>query len=381
MASRCISPAWCRGVDRLGIQAIKESNAGLGVAIPLENGGHDPIDQATALPSGLALAATWNPQLAYAAGSMIGEEARRKGLNLLLAGAANLARDPRSGRNFEYAGEDPLLTGTIVGETIRGISDRHVISTIKHFALNDQETKRNSVDALIDDAAFRESDLLAFEIASERGRPGAVMCSYNLVNGVHACEHQWLLDRVLRQEWGFRGWVMSDWGAAHSTVTAAAAGLDQQSGVEWDGQAYFGEPLATAVQEGVLPGGQLDAMALHVLHALFAAGVVDDPPQPAPLDVDADAGIARQVAEQGIVLLKNDHDLLPLSRAARHIAVIGGHADIGVMSGGGSSQVIPIGGPALRIDYPEVGAQLIFDPSVADAGDRSQAADGAGGLR
>ncbi|HEX3864238.1 MAG TPA: glycoside hydrolase family 3 C-terminal domain-containing protein [Stellaceae bacterium] len=351
------------GIDRLGIRPIKESNAGLGVAIPLDEGHSQPEDQATALPSGLAIAATWDPQLAYAAGGMIGEEARRKGLTVLLAGAANLARDPRSGRNFEYAGEDPLLAGTMVGEAIHGISDRHVISTLKHFALNDQETRRNSVDARIDRAALHESDLLAFEIAEERGKPGAVMCAYNLVNGVQACEHPWLLDGVLRREWGFRGWVMSDWGAAHSTVRAAQAGLDQQSGVEWDPQAYFGDRLAIAIEEGKLPLAQLDAMALHVLRVLFASGVVDDPSEPAPLDTEGDAAVAHRVAAEGMVLLKNDSNALPLSRDVGKLAVIGGHGDVGVLSGGGSSQVIPIGGPAVQVPFPDVGAWMIYDPS------------------
>ena len=146
-------------------------------------------------PPGLATAATWDPAIAHANGAMIAEEARRKGFNVLLAGAVNLARDPRTGRNFEYAGEDPLLAGTMVGAAIRGIQDKHVISTVKHFALNDQETNRTLLDARIDMAALRESDLLAFELAIERGQPGAVMCSYNLLGGVHACENPTLLEQ------------------------------------------------------------------------------------------------------------------------------------------------------------------------------------------
>src|ERR1041385_3354247 len=147
------------GVPRLGIPGLREANAELGVAVALLHDTGRPEEEATALPSGLATAASWDPAIAYANGRMIGEEARRKGFNVLLAGAVNLARDPRGGRNFEYAGEDPLLAGTRVGEAIRGIQDRHVISTVKHFAINDQETNRTLADARIDMGSLRESDL------------------------------------------------------------------------------------------------------------------------------------------------------------------------------------------------------------------------------
>jgi beta-glucosidase len=352
------------GLPRLGIPMLKETNAELGVAIPPLHDKISPEDGATALPSGLATAATWDPAIAYANGAMIAEEARRKGFNVLLAGAVNLARDPRTGRNFEYAGEDPLLAGTMVGAAIRGIQDKHVISTVKHFALNDQETNRTLLDARIDMTALRESDLLAFELAIEHGRPGAVMCSYNLLGGVHACENPTLLDKVLRRDWRFPGWVMSDWGAVHSTSEAVRAGLDQESGADWDSRSYFGEPLAVAVAEGTVTMAQLNTMAHRILRTMFASGVIDNPPQPRPVDVDADMQVAQHAEEEGLVLLRNEQNLLPLSPNLRRIAVIGGHADIGVLSGGGSSQVIPIGGPALyaefkgRRDFP-----MIFDPS------------------
>jgi beta-glucosidase len=298
---------------------------------------------------------------------MIAEEARRKGFNVLLAGAVNLARDPRTGRNFEYAGEDPLLAGTIVGAAIRGIQDKHVISTVKHFAINDQETNRTLLDARIDMGSLRESDLLAFELAIERGRPGAVMCSYNLLAGIHACENPALLEKVLRRDWRFPGWVMSDWGAVHSTGEAARAGLDQESGADWDSIAYFGEPLAIAVAEGTVPVTRLNTMAHHVLRTMFASGAIDDPPAPQPLDVDADAKVAQHAEEAGIVLLRNEKSLLPLSPHVHRIAVIGGHADVGVLSGGGSSQVIPVGGPGLRIEFnvhrDSIPYPMVFDPS------------------
>jgi len=355
------------GVPRLGIPMLREANAELGVGIPPLGDTVRPEDEATALPSGLATAASWNPVIAQANGAMIGEEARRKGFNVLLAGAVNLARDPRTGRNFEYAGEDPLLAGTMAGAAIRGIQERHVISTVKHFAINDQETNRTLLDSRIDMGALRESDLLAFELAIERGRPGAVMCSYNLLGGIHACENSILLNQVLRQDWRFPGWVMSDWGAVHSTSEAAHAGLDQESGADWDSRAYFGEPLAIAVAEGTVSTMRVNAMAHRILRSMFASGVIDDPPAPQPLKINADAQVAQHAEEEGIVLLRNEKDLLPLSSNLRRIAVIGGHADIGVLSGGGSSQVIPVGGPALRIEFKRradtIPYAMIFDPS------------------
>jgi beta-glucosidase len=355
------------GVPRLGIPMLREANAELGIAILPLGDTVRPEDEATALPSGLATAATWNPAIAHANGAMIGEEARRKGFNVLLAGAVNLARDPRTGRNFEYAGEDPLLAGTMAGAAIRGIEEKHVISTVKHFALNDQETNRTLLDARIDRAALRESDLLAFELAIEHGQPGAVMCSYNLVAGIYACENPALLDKVLRRDWRFRGWVMSDWGAVHSSSEAARAGLDQESGADWDSHAWFGEPLAIAVAEGTVPATRLNAMAHRILRSMFASGVIDDPPAPSPLDADADAQVAQHAEEEGIVLLRNENKLLPLSSDLHRIAVIGGHADIGVLSGGGSSQVIPLGGPALRIRFKAPGDTIpyamVFNPS------------------
>jgi len=193
-----------------------------------------PIPPGTALPSNLALAASWDTDLAYAGGGMIGNEARQGGFNVMLAGGINLAREPRNGRNFEYGGEDPLLSADIVAAQIRGIQSNHIISTIKHFALNDQETNRTTLNVQIDERAARMSDLLTFEMAIGLAQPGAVMCAYNRINGVYSCESPWLLDEVLKKDWGYQGFVMSDWGGTHSTIPAANAGLDQESGFPFD---------------------------------------------------------------------------------------------------------------------------------------------------
>jgi beta-glucosidase len=325
------------GVPRLGIPALFESDASLGVTNPLRvrDG-----DGATALPSGLALAATFNPALAYAGGVMIGSEARAKGFNVLLAGGANLTREPRNGRNFEYLGEDPLLAGTLAGESIRGIQSNHIISTAKHFALNDQETGRHVVNELIEEAALRESDLLAFELALEGGHPGSVMCAYNKVNGPYACGNDFLLNHVLKSDWGFPGWVMSDWGAVYAT-DFAAGGLDQESGEQLDGQVWFGAPLRAAVQSGTIPAGRLEDMTLRILRSMFANGLFDQPLSRSDIDYAAHAEVARKEASEAIVLLRNRDSMLPLPTAVTRILVVGGRADLGTLSGGGSSQVFP----------------------------------------
>ncbi|WP_017460292.1 beta-glucosidase family protein [Dyella ginsengisoli] len=319
-------------LTRLGLPALQESDAGLGVAKPLSSG-------ATALPSGLATAASFDPALAYAGGAMIAREAHRRGFNIMLAGGADLVRDPRNGRNFEYAGEDPLLTGLIVGNAIAGIQSEHLVSTVKHYALNDLETARNTLSADISRSAARESDLLAFEIAIDTGHPGSVMCSYNRLNTVYTCEDDWLLNTVLKHDWHYPGFVMSDWGAVHSAAKAALAGLDQESaGETFDNQVYFDRPLRAAVASGQVPQSRIDDMARRILRSLFADGVIDHPARPAPIHFAADRKVARQAEEAGAVLLRNHGALLPLA-ASQSVAVIGGHADKGVLTGGGSSAV------------------------------------------
>ena len=318
-------------------------------------------DVATALPSGLATAATFDPKLAYAGGAMAGAEARAKTFNVLLAGGVNLTRDAWNGRNFEYLGEDPLLAGKLAAAAVRGVESNHIVSTVKHFALNAQETGRTILNARIDEAALRESDLLAFEIAVKDGRPGSVMCAYNKVNGDWACENRFLLTKVLRDDWNYPGWVMSDWGGVHSTVKAAMAGLDQESGQELDKEIYFGAPFAAAVANGTIPVARLDEMVRRILTGAIASGLYDDPSPPAvqPIDYPAHAEIAQRVAEASMVLLKNQGNVLPLAKRAQKIVLIGGHADVGVLSGGGSSQVRSVGGVPIEIPLTS-GAAMSF---------------------
>jgi beta-glucosidase len=349
------SAGYVPGIPRLGIPALQETDAELGVANP---GNIRRGDTATAMPSDLALASTWDLALAKRQGESVGAEARAKGFNVLLGGASNLIRDPRGGRNFEYFSEDPLLTGLMAGAAIEGVQSRRIISTIKHFALNDQETDRVVLDARIDPAAARESDLLAFEIAIERGHPGAVMCAYSQVNGVYSCENDWLLNHVLKGDWRYPGFVMSDWGAVHSTVRSALAGLDQESGAQLDTRDFF-DDLGRALADGEVPQARLDDMARRILTSVFACGVADGGPMRSA-DVRESDETALAIEREGAVLLRNA-DLLPLENA-RRILVVGAHADRGVASGGGSSQVVPRGGVALK--QPEgIDRAMIFDPS------------------
>lgn len=336
-----IGAGYIEGVPRLGIPMQVETDASLGVSnlMDMRKG-----DVATALPSGLSLASSWDPDIARAGGAMIGSEARAKGFNVMLVGGVNIVRDPRGGRTFEYLGEDPLLAGVMGGAQIAGVQSNHIIATIKHFALNDQETGRNVASVEMDEAAMRESDLLAFQIGIERGDPGAVMCSYNRVGSVYACENSFLLNDVLRRDWGFKGYVMSDWGAVHST-TAIVNGLDQQSGEQIDGKPYFSKLLVQALADGRVPRSAVDTAAGRVLRSIYAHGLIEHPLQPgSPIDYDAHAAITQRAAEAGIVLLRNQGGILPIAATARRIVVLGGSADAGVPSGGGSSQVVPVGG-------------------------------------
>jgi beta-glucosidase len=346
-------PAWMKpllpgaagfvpGIPRLGIPALTESDASLGVA----NGGNmRPGDTAVALPSSLLTAATFSPAIAFEGGAMVGREARAKGFNVMLAGGVNLAREPRNGRTFEYAGEDPLLAGLMVGASIKGIQSQGIISTAKHFAFNDQETARTVMSVSMEEGDARESDLLAFEIALEKGDPGAIMCAYNRYKNVYACENPYLLTDVLRNDWGYQGFVLSDWGAVHSTKQAVMAGLDQESSNGSDAIDFFGAPLREAIAKGEVPEWRLHQMVHRILRTMFAKGLFDRPVVKGPIDVYGDLAVAQKATEEGMVLLKNDKALLPLDPAKKRqkIAVIGGFADKGVLSGGGSSQVYGIG--------------------------------------
>ncbi len=331
----------------------------------------------TAFPSPILRAATWDTALERRFGDALGWESWHKGVGVMLAPNLNLARVPMNGRNFEAFGEDPYLSGWTAAAEIQGIQQNNVIATAKHYAENSQETNRNTISEDVDPRTFHELEGQAFEIALKQGKPGSVMCAYNLVNGAWACENPELLTTLLKQEYGFDGFVMSDWGATHSTVPSANAGLDMEM---FDGT-YFGVPLKQAVQDGTVPLSRLNDMVLRILRAMFRVGVFDRPPAPEPDAYAADVAtpahtaLARELAEQGTVLLKNDGPILPLTGLGKTIAVIGqpaGPDGAPLVYGGGGSSHIPEAG-----FYPYVVSPLqgITQRGLAN-GDKVVYADG-----
>lgn len=338
---------YVEGVERLGIPGINMADSAVGVRLS-GAGSH----YATLLPSVLGAANSWDPKALFLFGDVIGRELRETGYNMSIGGGVDLARDPRNGRNFEYAGEDPLLAGTMVGNLAKGVQSNNVMGDIKHYAFNDQETGRTIVNVEIGQRAARESDLLAFQIAIEMAHPAGVMCSYNKdtitppdTSPDWSCQNDYLLNQVLKKDWGFEGFVLSDWGGTHSAEHAFMSGLDQ----EQPGSIYFGEPLKKAIQDGKVPMARLNDAVHRVLRSMFANGVIDNPPQTEEVDPFLGRRDAKHIADESIVLLRNEDHILPLAAGNVHsIALIGGHADVGVLSGGGSAQVDAPGGGAVN---------------------------------
>jgi len=344
---------WVPGNTRLGIPALYLADGSVGVG----NG----VGPATALPSSIANAASWDLTEAAKYGGVIGEELADYGINVNLGGNINLiGREPRDGRTFETKGEDPILAGKITAAHINAIQARHIIGDIKHYAFNDQESGRGTANAVIDERAGRETDLLAFEIGVKDSNVQSVMCSYNQTNGQYDCENSHLLNDVLKGDWQFPGFVMSDWWATHSTATAANNGLDQ----EQPNQQYFSQ-LGAAISGGQVQQSRLDNMVHRVLRAMYAVGIFDNPQTIQPIPAAADAAIAREIEETGAVLLKNSANQLPLNAGTiQSVAVIGLKADTAVLSGGGSAQVQPVGGAITGPNpCPPCWAQVVWDPS------------------
>ena len=330
---------WVPGVPRLGIPDLQMTDGRSGVANTGWRGRY-----VTALPSALACAASWDPKTAYEYGALIGREARDVGFNVSLGGTANIIRELRNGRNFECFGEDPILIGKMLGQDLKGTQDQQVVGNINRYAVNDQEMSRFTINAVLDKRAMRESDLLAFEIAIKESNVGTVMCAYNRLNGDYGCENSYLLTDVLKKAWDYKGWVMSDWGATHSTVKAALAGFDQEQPYD----TYYGQALKAAVEKGEVPMARLDDMVHRILRTEFISGIFDNPPAARPVNPFTGAEVAQRVEERAIVLLRNSGGQLPLKAASlKTIAVIGSHAEVGVISGGGSDQVDAAGGNAI----------------------------------
>jgi beta-glucosidase len=346
---------YSNAIPRLGIPAIQMADSAYGVTRGAATGRY-----ATALPSNLGAASSWDPQAAFTYGALIGRELRDQGYSMSLGGGVNLPREPRDGRTFEYQGEDPLLAGTMAGNFVKGVQSEHVIGDLKHYAINDQESGRNAVNANIDKRSMRETDLRAFEIALGISDAGGVMCSYNRVNGDFACENSYLLNDVLKKAFNFKGFVLSDWGGTHSAVKASHAGLDQEQPDKY----FFGDALKKAVDNGEVSQAEIDEHVHRILRTIFATGLYDHPVTKEVPDVEKGYSVAQSIAEESIVLLKNEHAVLPLDETKVHsIVLIGGHADVGVLTGGGSAQVDPPGGTVVPPPPPKTMMEAFMRPA------------------
>ncbi len=334
-AAMCIGlDAWCTvPVERLGIPSIRVSDGPHGVRRAEGVGGRKSLP-ATCFPTASALASTWDVDLIHAMGQALADECIALGVDVVLGPGNNMKRTPLCGRNFEYFSEDPFLGGEMAASFINGVQSKGVGTSLKHYAANNQETARMTVNAEIDERVLREIYLAGFERAVKKGRPWTVMCCYNRVNGTYGSENKFLMTDVLKHEWGFEGLVVSDWGAVHNRVTSLAAGLD----LEMPGpQARRVERVVAAVKTGQLPVSALDAAVERILGIVFKA---IQTPKGGTINVEASHALARRIAGEAIVLLKNDHDLLPLTNVKK-MAVIGTAAQHAHYQGGGSSYINP----------------------------------------
>jgi beta-glucosidase len=320
-------------ITRLGIPAMRFADGPNGVRSTRG-------DSATAFPTGVAMAATWNSELIGRAAAAMGREARALGVHVLLGPNVNIQRNPLAGRNFETYSEDPLLSGSIGTAFVRGLQAEGVGACVKHFVANEQERQRRRGSSNIDERTLREIYLAPFEMIVRQAQPWTVMSAYNRLNGTFMTEHRRLLTDVLKREWGFDGPVMSDWSATHTTVEAANAGMD----LEMPGPPrYYGELLLRAVRNGQVELTQVDENVRRVLRTLIRTGAMDAVRRaPSELNSERHRQLAVDVAREAVTLLKNERKLLPLARDhVRSLAVIGPNADAAIIQGGGSANVIP----------------------------------------
>jgi beta-glucosidase len=353
-------------LPRLNIPALVITNG------PAGAGPGDTVTQqpATALPAPISLAATWDTDAAHLYGVIVGSESRDLGNGLVEGPDINIARVPQNGRTFEAFGEDPYLTGQIGAAEIEGIQSQNIIADVKHYVGNNQEQGRGTINEIIDERTLHEIYLSAFEAAVRQANVGAVMCAYPKVNGNYNCENDPLMNQILKKDWGFQGFITSDFGATHSTVASALAGMD----LEMPTGNYWGSALEQAVTSGQVPMSVIEDKLRRRFHAMMELGVFYNPPPQTDIPADKNGAIARRIAEEGMVLLKNQGNLLPLDAANLHsIAVIGPFAGAASTGGGGSSHVVPL----YTVD-PEKGIQDRAGSAVqvtfADGSDATQAA-------
>ena len=322
---------YIRPIERLGVPAIKMSDGPQGL------GTHG---QSTAYPSAILLTATWNPDLAYQYGQSLGRDCRAQGIHILLGPAVNIYRAPMNGRNFEYMGEDPYLASQIVTQYVRGVQDQGVIATVKHFAANNSEYDRHNINSEIDERTLNEIYFPAFRAAVQDGGAGAVMTSYNLLNGTYTTENPWLLREVLRGDWGFQGLIMSDWGSTHHALPAVKGGLD----LEMPNAKHMSpENLEAFLESGEVTMEEIDEKVRDILRTILAFGFFEQEQKDPDLTTNSPESIqtALDVAREGIVLLKNEDNILPIdTRTVKNIVVVGKNAQ-GYIFGSGSGKVTP----------------------------------------
>jgi beta-glucosidase len=352
-------------LPRLGIPALVVTNGPAGAG----PGDVKPQQPATALPAPISLAATWDPQAAHEYGVIVGMESRDLGNGLLEGPDVNIARVPENGRTFEAFGEDPYLDSRMAVAETEGIQSRHIIADVKHYVANNQEADRFHVNEAIGERALHEIYFPAFKAAIQEAHAASLMCAYPKVNGIFNCQNDFLMNQIVKKDWGFEGFITSDFGATHSTVPSALAGLD----LEMPTGRYFSAALEGAVKSDQVPQSVIDDKLVRRFRAMMALGVWDHPPQPGPIPVRQDGAIARRLAEEGMVLLKNSGGLLPLDASRVHsIAAIGPYAAEAMTGGGGSSHVLPL----YTVD-PVAGIRHRVGPSVrvrfADGSDLSKA--------
>jgi beta-glucosidase len=355
-------------VERLGIPEITVTDGPHGVR--RVSNVHGFIEQslpATCFPTASCLASTWDVDLIHQVGEAIAEECQTLDVDILLGPGANMKRTPLCGRNFEYYSEDPYLAGELATSFIKGVQSKGVGTSLKHYAANNQERQRSTISSEVDERTLHEIYFPAFEMAVKDAQPWTVMCSYNKINGTFAAENHWLLTEVLRDEWGFQNVVVSDWGAVHDRVEALNAGLD----LEMPGPRPLQvKAVIEAVRSGKLDEALLNKSVCRILEIIFKASQT---PRGGAFDISAHHALARQVAGQGMVLLKNN-GLLPLTHQ-KHIAVIGRAASEAYCQGGGSSHVNPtrIDEPLAELQALAGDAQLSFSEGYRDCKQLDQA--------
>jgi beta-glucosidase len=334
-----------KAVERLNIPAFSYSDGPMGVRPEYQEtewllkGFSD--DSASYLPSNTALASSFHPALAYEAGKILGAEARGRGKDMILAPGVNIHRSPLGGRNFEYMSEDPYLSARIAVPFIQGIQENDVSACVKHYALNNQETRRNDVDTYVSERALFEIYLPAFRAAVKEGHTLGLMGSYNKFRGTYCSHHPYLIDEILRGEWGFDGIMVSDWGSIHDTAEAGNTGIDVDMRVTTDFDEYYlANPLKKAVEDGIVPMEKLDEKIMHILNVMNQLHMLDGERKSGTYNAPAFGETLLKAAEESIILLKNEDHLLPLDRKKiKKLLVIGDNADRKHAFGGGSAEI------------------------------------------